>query len=44
MAGTEPNPEIIPALVADYKTTKYNPSSPRHNSMDFGYHDSYAIT
>jgi len=44
MAGTEPNPEIILALVADYETTKYNPSSPRHNSMDFGCHDSYAIT
>jgi len=43
-AGTEPNLDIILALVADYETTKYNPSSPRHNSMDFGCHDSYAIT
>jgi len=44
MAGTEPNLEIILALIADCKTTKYNPSSPRHNSMVFGCHNSYAIT
>jgi len=42
-AGTKPNPEIIIALIADYETTKYNPFSPRHNSMDFRCHYSYAI-
>ena len=31
-------------LVAGYETTRYNPSSPEHNSMDFRRHDSYAIT
>ena len=43
-AGTEHTPEINIFLIAGYETTRYNPSSLGHNSVDFRRHDSYAIT